>query len=69
MTVSKNNMITLAHVHVDGATYNIHISMCMTTRNIHIFKYNDRRCDYGIFDCQEDACEFINQKLPEKPFR
>lgn len=63
MTISVNNMVTLAHLQASRG-YNIHISMCITTRNIHIFKYDNYSCDYGIFDDQESACDFINQSLP-----
>jgi hypothetical protein len=42
----------------------VYISICMTTRNVHIFKYNETACDYGVFDNQADACQFINKLLP-----
>ena len=64
MDISNNNMITLAHVRVKDSTVNIYISYCVTSQNVHIFKYNDRACDYGVFDNQADACEFIAEKLP-----
>ena len=64
MSVSTNNMVTLAHLNVTNSTCHIYISMCMTSRNIHIFKYNDHCCDYMVFDDQELACQFINQPLP-----
>lgn len=63
MTISVNNMVTLAHLQSSQGYY-IHISMCVTTRNIHIFKYDCRCCDYHVFDDQEAACEFINRPLP-----
>ncbi len=64
MDISPNNMITLAHVRVKNSEYNIFISYCVASQNVHIFKYNDRGCDYGVFDNQADACEFIAQPLP-----
>lgn len=67
MTISVNNMVTLAHLQSSQGYY-IHISMCITTRNIHIFKYDNRCCDYGIFDDQETACDFINKALPRTHF-
>ena len=63
MTVSVNNMVTLAQLESSQGYY-IHISMCLTTRNIHIFKYDAQRCDYEVFDDQETAGEFINRSLP-----
>jgi len=65
MTISVNNMVTLAHLESSQGYY-IHISMCVTTRNIHIFKYDSQRCEYDVFavDQQETACEYINRSLP-----
>jgi len=57
-------MTTLAHVQVSGHEFNIHISICVETRSIHIFKYNAQRCYYDIFDNQEDACDYINKGMP-----
>jgi hypothetical protein len=59
MDISKNNMVTLAHVRVTGRDYYIHISYCMTSQQVHIFKYNQHRCGYGVFVSEADACEFI----------
>jgi len=63
--ITSNNMMALAHVRVHDSSTCVYISICMTTRNVHIFKYNESACDYGVFDCQADACSFISQKLPE----
>ena len=63
--ISPNTIVHLAHVHVAGSNYNIAISMCLTTRHIHIFKYNDMGCDYDIFDNQADACTFIEKPMPK----
>ena len=60
MDISKNNMVTLAHVRVSGRDYYIHISYCIVSQHVHIFKYSDHRCSYGVFENQEDACEFIS---------
>ena len=56
-------MLRIAHVHVAGHDYNVYISMCLTTHNMHIFKYNDHACDYSIFDNEADACLFIEAPL------
>ena len=60
MDISKNNMVTLAHVKVSNRDYYIHISYCVASQHVHIFKYDDHACDYGVFECQEDAIGFIN---------
>ena len=65
MDISNNNMITLAHVRVANSEVNIYISYCVASQNVHIFKYNDCACDYGVFDNQADACLFIEEKLPK----
>ena len=64
MDISNNGMVTLAHVRVEGAQFNIHISVCVETKNIHIFKYNQQQCDYGVFDSQDSACDYINAGMP-----
>ena len=62
--ITSNNMMALAHVRVANSETCVYISICMTTRNVHIFKYNETACDYGIFDNQADACLFSAQQLP-----
>ena len=59
MDISKNNMITLAHVKVSDRDYYIHVSYCIASQHVHIFKYDLHACDYGVFVSQADACEFI----------
>lgn len=61
--ISPNTIVHLAHVHVAGSDYNIALSMCVTTRHIHVFKYNDQSCEYEIFDNQMDACLYIERPL------
>jgi len=56
-------MLQLAHAHVANSDYNIVITLCVTSQRLHIFKYNDRRCSYEVFDNQADAIEFINKSL------
>jgi hypothetical protein len=65
MDISNNNMITLAHVRVSNSEVNIYISYCVASQNVHIFKYSATACDYGVFDNQADACEFIASELPD----
>jgi hypothetical protein len=61
--MSYYNIKTLAHVNVAGAAYNIHISMNIDTGAIHIFKYDQNQCDYGVFWNGDDACDYINLGL------
>jgi len=61
--VTANNMLQLAHAHVANSDYNIVITLCVTSQRLHIFKYNDRRCEYEVFDNQAEAIEFINKSL------
>ena len=60
---TPNSIVHLAHVAVHNREYNVAISLCTTSRNIHVFKYNDTYCDYGIFDNQHEACEFLEKPL------
>lgn len=57
-------MIPMAHVSVRDRDYNVYISLCLNTRRLHIFKYNDVSCQYDVFDDQADACLFIEEPLP-----
>jgi len=44
--------------------YTVHI--CVTEDGmIHLFKYNNRTCDFEVFDNQSDACEYILCALPD----
>ena len=66
MTV-RYHMVTLAHVQVRGSDFSVHISMCMNTQRMHIFKYNDVCCDYDVFEVQEEATAFIEKPMPRAP--
>ena len=57
-------IVPLAHVAVTGSDYNIYLSVCTTTRHMHVFKYNDTGCQYEIFDNALAANQFIEQPLP-----
>jgi hypothetical protein len=60
----SHNIYKLAHIRAENSDIHIYISMCMTTRNIHIFKYNKEFCAYDVFQDQEAACDFINRPIP-----
>jgi hypothetical protein len=64
MRESVNGMINIAHVNVKGMGFNAHVSMCLITRNIHVFKYNDLCCDYEVFDSQHLASQYLQEPLP-----
>ncbi len=58
-------MVPLAHVRVRDHDYAVYISLCLHTRSMHIFKYNEVCCEYDVFDVQEEATRFIEQPLPK----
>jgi hypothetical protein len=58
-----NTMISLAHVYVRDRDYNVFLSMCTVTRNLHVFKYNDHRCAYEVFSDYNACCQYL-----EEPF-
>lgn len=64
---TPNSIVHLAHVAVHDREYNVAISMCTTTRHIHIFKYNDLCCDYEVFEDYSAACDFIEKPLYTPP--
>lgn len=55
-------IIPLAHIRL--TTHHAYISMSDSA--IHILKYNDRGCDYGVFDQDESlmAGDYILEPLP-----
>ena len=61
------SIVPLAHVRVAGSDFNVYISVCTTTRHMHVFKYNDHCCEYEIFDQEGQACEFIERPMPGRP--
>ena len=67
MPITANSMIPIAHIHVNDRDYNIYISMCTITRHMHMFKYNDRWCDYEVFATEGDACSWLEQPLSAPP--
>ena len=60
----RYEIVPLAHIHVTNTDFNVYISMCTTTRHMHIFKYNEVCCQYEIFDAEGEACRFIEEPLP-----
>ena len=44
--------------------YSVHISVD-EWGTIHLFKYNNRTCDFDVFDDQFEACEYILAGLPD----
>ena len=56
-------MVQIAHVHLVDRDYNAYISLCPTTNNIHVFKYNDCICEYDVFPTKMEAQIWINQNL------
>ena len=63
MINGHNTMISLAHVYVRDRDYTVYLSMCTVTRHIHVFKYNDQRCSYEVFNTYSDCCSYL-----EEPF-
>ena len=58
-----NAMVPIAHVSLVDRDYNCYISICSITNNIHVFKYNDHKCEYDVFPNQYSAQCWINQNL------
>jgi hypothetical protein len=56
-------MLTLANIQLANTDIRIHISMCMLTRVIHIFKHDNHSCNYDVFWDQEEACAFLARPI------
>lgn len=63
MRESVNGMISIAHVQVKDRGFNAYVSMCLITRSIHVFKYNELCCDYDVFDSQYLASQYLQKPL------
>jgi len=62
--LTKNNMEPVAHIRVDGTEHCIYMSVCHTSIQLHIFKYDNFGCEYEIFSNFDEACIWI--PLPVK---
>lgn len=40
------------------------INISIKDGRIHLFKYNNRTCDFAVFDSQEEAGEYMLEPLP-----
>ena len=58
-------MINIAHVHVRDLGYSVFISMDVTTRNLHVFKYDEQHviCEYEVFDTQYECAHYLEKPL------
>lgn len=62
---TANSMINIAHVYVRDKGYSVAISMDVTTRNIHVFKYSEElyTCEYEVFDTQYECQCYLEKPL------
>ena len=58
-----NSMINLAHVYVRDRDYSVFLSMCTISKRLHVFKYNEHRCSYEVFDDYSECCRYLEQIL------
>ena len=60
-----NPMVSIAHVYVRDRDYSVSVSMNMSNRRLHVFKYNERQviCEYEVFDSYEAACTYLEHVL------
>ena len=62
---SINPMVQIAHVYVRDRGYSVSVTMNMSNRRLHIFKYSEESvlCEYEVFDSYGDACEYLEHVL------
>lgn len=60
-----NSFINVAHIYVRDRNYMVYVSICRTTNNIHIFKYDEEkcRCDYEVFPDPASAADYLELLL------
>jgi hypothetical protein len=59
--MQPNYIVPVAHVNVKDTDTNVYVSICMLTRNIHIFKYNEDMsiCEFEVCESQAEASRFM----------
>jgi len=62
---SVNPFITIAHIHVRDRNYDVYVSMCLSSRHIHVFKYSEAKChcEYEVFNSHNEACDYLELLL------
>ena len=65
-----NSMIPIAHVYVKDKGYSVVISMDVTTRHLHVFKYSEETytCEYEVFDTEYECQCYLEKPLPSFKF-
>ena len=63
--MQPNYIVPVAHVNVKDTDTNIYVSICMLTRNIHIFKYNEDMsiCEFEVCGSQAEASRYMERPL------
>jgi len=60
---SINPFVHIAHIAVKDRNYTASISICLTTHSVHVFKYNEHRCDYEVFATSYEAEMYLDLNL------
>ena len=60
-----NPMVSIAHVYVRDRDYSVSVTMNMSNRRLHVFKYSEDKslCAYEIFDNYSEACAYLEHVL------
>jgi len=63
--MQPNYIVPIAHVNIADTDTNIYVSICMLTRNIHIFKYNEDLsvCEFEVCESQAEASRYMELPL------
>jgi len=63
--MQPNYIVPVAHVNVKDTDVNIYVSICMLSRNIHIFKYNEDLsiCEFEVCESQAEASHYMELPL------
>jgi len=62
--INRELIMNLHRAVIKLRDYSVHIRVDLEGR-IHLFKYNNRTCDFDVFDDQFEACEYILAGLPD----
>ena len=65
--MQPNYIVPVAHVRVKDTDVNIYVSICMLSRNIHIFKYSEDLsiCEFEVCESQAEASRYMELPLSQ----
>ena len=68
MSLAEYNMERITHIHVHDRGFNVYISICYTTMQLHAYKYNDTSIEWEYFTSMPEFTSWIQKPLDTTRF-